>query len=105
VRAVLSFWFNIAWVWLITSTPAYARWRETRLNSKKLAEEETKHINRMKKKALQVDFERKEEERIRKEQILKEQASIRNPTSLRGRVVGLVDGDVEMSGGLRRSPI
>jgi hypothetical protein len=72
VRAFLSFWFSIAWTWLITSTPAYIRWRETHLNSKKLAEEETKIVNRMKKKALQREFQRAEEERVRREEMLKE---------------------------------
>jgi hypothetical protein len=94
VRAFLSFWFNVSWVWLITYTPAYIRWRETHMNSKKLAEEETKIIKRMKKTALKVEFQRKEAEKKRREEILKEQA--KNPTSLQGRVGALVDGDVEL---------
>ncbi|KAN0096257.1 hypothetical protein V8E51_015062 [Hyaloscypha variabilis] len=101
VRAALSFWFNVAWAWLITSTPAYVRWRETHLTSKKLAEDETKIINRMKKKALQIEFERKERERRRKEGTPKEPASTRNSTSLQPSVMGLDDGDIEMGVRLR----
>jgi hypothetical protein len=101
VRAALSFWFNVAWAWLITSTPAYVRWRETHLTSKKLAEDETKIINRMKKKALQIEFERKERERRRKESTPKEPASTRNSTSLQPSVMGLDDGDIEMGVQLR----
>jgi hypothetical protein len=101
VRAFLSFWFNIGWAWLITSTPAYIRWRETHLNSKKLAEDETKIVNQMKKKARQVEFQRKEEKMARREAMLKEEAMRQNPTSLQGRIGGLVDGDVEMGVRLR----
>jgi hypothetical protein len=50
----------------------------------------------MKKKALQIEFERKERERRRKEGMLKEPASTRNSTSLQPRVMGLDDGDIEM---------
>lgn len=63
------------------------------MNSKKLGEEEKKFVNKMKKAALKVEFERKEKVRLRQEEIMKERAT--NPTSLQGKA-GLVDGDVEM---------
>jgi hypothetical protein len=93
VRAVLSFCFNFFWAWLITYTPAYISWRETHMNSKHLGEEEKKAVNKMKKKALKVAFERKEEERRKREKLEIERG--KNPTSLKGRV-GMINGDVEM---------
>jgi hypothetical protein len=42
----------------------------------------------MKKKALQVEFKRKEEEMARREAMLKEEAMRQNPTSLQGRIGG-----------------
>jgi hypothetical protein len=101
VRAFLSFCFNVSWAWLITYTPAYIKWREAHMNSKKLGEEEKKFVNKMKKAALKVEFERKEKEkeRLRQEEIAKEKAA--NPTSLQGRA-GLVDGDVEMGAAVPR---
>ena len=56
----------------------------------------------MKKKALQREFQRAEEERVRREEMLKEMEMATNPTSLHGRVAGLVGGDVEMGVRLRR---
>jgi hypothetical protein len=71
------------------------------LNSKRLAEEEAKVVNRMKKKALQAEFQRKEVERVRHEQMMKEEALGKNPTSLHGRVAFLADRDVEIGAPLR----
>jgi hypothetical protein len=48
-----------------------------------------------------VEFQRKEEKMARREAMLKEEAMRQNPTSLQGRIGGLVDGDVEMGVRLR----
>jgi hypothetical protein len=50
----------------------------------------------MKKEALKVEFQRKEAEKARRDEILKAMEIAKNPTSLRGRVGVFVDGDIEM---------
>jgi hypothetical protein len=63
-----------------------------------LAEEETKMINKMKKTALKVQYQRKEAEKRRREEM---EETAKNPTSLQGRMEGLVDGDIELGVRLR----
>jgi hypothetical protein len=65
------------------------------MNSKKLGEDEKKIVNKMKKKALKMEFERKEAERLRREVEIRKEEMAKNPTSLRGRA-GLVGGDIEI---------
>ncbi|TVY38013.1 hypothetical protein LSUB1_G005115, partial [Lachnellula subtilissima] len=63
IRAILSFAFNISWTYLITHTPAYISWRETRVTSEKLHEEQRARVGGMKMKALERMEEAEEAKR------------------------------------------
>lgn len=50
-------------------------------------------VKKMKKAALKVQFQRKEAEKRRREEM---EETAKNPTSLQGRVAGLTGGDIEL---------
>jgi len=79
VRAILSFISNVSWTWLTTRITTNISLSDTLLNPKTVNERQEKLVNDMKKRAAEFEFQRREADHLRKEELTGQDISSMQP--------------------------